>query len=168
MQVRAMRGRTDFDVRFVFWLIPLWINFRSLLFTCWLILPLIFWPPSFSGTGNESQKNTCNISLKFGVFCNILLQRGWWRTGWYHIAEKNAWKNQARSQEACLKKPYKKHSYTKKKLPYKANLEPLNTISMEIDIGIAHRLGHGIFFVWHAVKYVVGQTNVSAFTQIMF
>ena len=56
----------------------------------------------------------------------------------------------------------------KKKLPYKANLEPLNTITMEIDIGIAHRLGHGIFFVWHAVKYVVGQTNVSAFTQIMF
>ena len=41
-------------------------------------------------------------------------------------------------------------------------------ITMEIDIGIAHRLGHGIFFVWHAVKYVVGQTNVSAFTQIMF
>ena len=114
MQVRAMRGRTDFDVRFVFWLIPLWINFRSLLFTCWLILPLIFWPPSFSGTGNESQKNTCNISLKFGVFCNILMQRGWWRTGWYHIAEKNAWKIQARSQEACLKVLYKKHSYTKK------------------------------------------------------
>merc|ERR1712156_1362425 len=22
------------------------------------------------------------------------------------------------------------------------------------------RLGHGVFFVWHAVKYVVGQTNV--------
>ena len=148
------------DVRFVFWLIPLWTNFRLLLFTCWLILPLIFWPPSFSRTGNESQK-TCDLSLKFGVFCNILLQRGWWWAGWYQVAEKNAWKIQACSQSVF------KSSLQDDILRWKTSLKAIFDHG-EIEIGIAHRLGHGIFFVWHAVKYVVGQTNVSAFTQIMF
>ena len=161
MQVRAMRGRTDFDVRFVFWLIPLWINFRSLLFTCWLILPLIFWPPSFSRTGNESQKNTCNLSLKFGVFCNTLAG------GLVPHCRKKCMKNSnplPRSVlNSCLQNDILRWKNFLKK-QFRATI----TMTMEIDIGIAYRLGHGIFFVWHAVKYVVGQTNVSAFTQIMF
>ena len=115
------------DVRFVFWLIPLWTNFRLLLFTCWLILPLIFWPPSFSRTGYLLWKPKINLQtiVKSWGILQYFIAAGVVAGGMVPGCRKKCMKNSSLLPRSVLKRSLQNDILRWKKIPYKAILEPL-------------------------------------------